>query len=128
MTNEKKIIVVVDDNPQDLELMTRYLRQLGFCPKAFPCGNQGLDYLVKQDELPYMTLCDIRMDAGIDGFEFARKFRQIKGGDYVALLAFTGYVSDHVMRKCQSSGFDGCIPKPPNAATLGQQLRMYVRP
>lgn len=118
----------MDDNPQDLELMARYLRKLGFCAKTFPCGNEGLAWLVKQDELPYVTLCDIRMDAGIDGFEFARKFREIKGGDYVALLAFTGYVSEHVTRKCRLAGFDGCIPKPPDASTLGKQLSLFVRP
>ena len=123
----KKTVVVVDDNQQDLELMAHYIVRLGYNAVTFTNGNEGLDWLAKQNELPPLTLCDIRMDAGIDGFEFAKKFRKLKGGDFVALLAYTGYVSDHVKRKTIEAGFDGCINKPPNAAALDQSRGAFVR-
>lgn len=128
----KKIIVVVDDAPADLELMGRYIKKLGYCPKCFPGGEKALTWLRDQKTFPYLILCDLRMNGGMNGFEFAKLFRKIKDSDkdatFVGLLAYTGYISDYVMKKAKAAGFDGCIAKPPSAATLAQQLKFYVRP
>ncbi len=90
-------------------------------------GRDALLWLAK-NPLPAITMCDIRMNGGMSGYQFAEEFRKLDGSDFVWLVAFTGYLSDHVQKKAQAAGFEGCIEKPWNEKHLAEQLRAFIQP
>lgn len=110
-----------------LELFSRLLAAIGYCVITMSSGKDALAWLAKHP-LPALTLCDIRMNGGMSGYQFAEEFRKIDGSDYVWLVAFTVYLSEYVQKKAQASGFEGCIEKPWNEKHLADQLGAFVRP
>ena len=65
-------VLIVDDNPDDLDALTKMLEREGF--KVRPCGSalEGLTALREQAELVCLVVLDIVME-GIDGFDFRRQ-------------------------------------------------------
>ncbi len=106
-------------------LMARYVRKLGYCAKTFPDGKSALDWLIAH-AAPHLIICDLRMNSGMSGFEFAAKVRVIKPwGFWIGLFVYTGYVGPHVRAKAVEAGFDGCFEKPVKAEQLAEQLKMF---
>lgn len=123
---QKKRILVIDDNASDLELTARYLRKAGHCAVCCSNGRDALAWLAKH-ELPAAVLSDRRMNGGMSGDEFARHFRALTGGEYIPLIALTGYMTASNMKRAQAAGFDGVIEKTASAEIFAQQLRAFVR-
>ena len=67
------VILVVDDNPANLRLLTDMLGQHGYTVRVATSGEQALKSVARQ--LPNIILLDIRMP-GMSGFEVAE---QLKG-------------------------------------------------
>ncbi len=122
------MVVVVDDDKDDRDLVTRLLVKIGFAVMAFSDGQTALDWLAAQSDIPYATLVDLRMNGGMDGFAFAEKFRKIPGGKFRGLIALTGYTDEHVRKRSEKADFDATIAKPVSAAGLEMQIRAFIRP
>ncbi len=65
-------IMIVDDEPDNLNVLGTMLRQEGWSVRAFPRGEMAL--AAAGDELPDLVLLDIRMP-GLDGYEVCRRFK-----------------------------------------------------
>ena len=79
-------ILVVDDDPAALQLITRSLTDLGYRPLTVSDARQGLE-IARRDRLDAVIL-DLLMP-GIDGFEFLRLFRRIQGCAEVPVIIWT---------------------------------------
>lgn len=66
-------VLVVEDTPSEMELMSHYLRAEGYSVIAAPTGKEGLDKAIAQK--PDVIVTDIVMP-GISGFELCRKLKR----------------------------------------------------
>lgn len=65
-------IMIIDDEPDNLDVLGMMLRQEGWSVRAFPRGDLALK--ASGDEVPDLILLDIRMP-GMDGYEVCRRFK-----------------------------------------------------
>jgi len=65
-------VMIIDDEPDNLNVLGEMLRQEGWGVRAFPQGEMAL--AAAADEPPDLVLLDIRMP-GMDGYEVCRRFK-----------------------------------------------------
>ena len=68
---------------------------------------------------PEVMLLDIGLP-GMDGYEVARRVRELPGGDRIQLIALTGYGQSDDRRRALAAGFDAHLVKPVEPAKLAQ--------
>lgn len=102
-------ILVIEDNPINLELMTYLLRAWGHETISATDGQAGLE--AARSDPPDLVVCDIQMP-GLDGYEVARALKADAALSRVPLLAVTAFamVGDH--DRALRAGFDGHFAKP----------------
>lgn len=116
-------ILVIEDNPINLELMTYLLRAWGHEAISATDGQAGLD-VVRADP-PDLVVCDIQMP-GLDGYEVARALKADATLARVPLLAVTAFamVGDH--DRALRAGFDGHFSKPIDPAQFMAELARFL--
>lgn len=72
-TTAHATVMIVDDEPENLNVLGEMLRQEGWAVRAFASGAAALA-ATAFDELPDLVLLDIRMP-GLDGYEVCRRFK-----------------------------------------------------
>ncbi len=104
-----KRILIIDDDPISLKILSRHLTQEGYRVCTGSSGIEGLKLFAQ--ELPDMVVSDVMMP-GMDGFEFCRQLRQQPGGELVPFifLSSRGEVEDRVQG--YEWGADDYIIKP----------------
>ncbi len=102
-------ILVIEDNPINLELLTYLLQAWQHEVRTAADGVQGL--VMARVAPPDLLICDIQMH-GMDGYEVARLMRADPVLCKVPLVAVTAFamVGDH--DKALAAGFDMHVPKP----------------
>ncbi|RZJ19424.1 MAG: response regulator, partial [Haliea sp.] len=77
-------VLVVDDHPVNVRVLTRQLRQWGMRVASAESGTLALDVL-GQGDLPDIVITDMHMP-GMDGVELARHIRALPGGAQLPLM------------------------------------------
>ena len=72
------------------------------------------------------VLSDISMP-GMDGFEFARKFRQLPGKENVPMLSLTGFGRVEDIGRAKAEGFSSHLTKPIDLHLLAKLLKNVRR-
>ncbi len=116
-------ILVIEDNPINLELMTYLLRAWGHEPISATDGQAGLD--AARRDPPDLVVCDIQMP-GLDGYEVARALKADPVLARVPLLAVTAFamVGDH--DRALRAGFDGHFAKPIEPVQFMAELARFL--
>ena len=102
-------ILVIDDNPENLELMTYLLRAFGHTTLKAMDGEEGLQ--LARRETSNLILCDLQMPK-LDGFEVARQIRREPQLSEVSLVAVTASAMQGDLEKVMAAGFNGYVTKP----------------
>src|SRR5215207_6317427 len=108
-------VLVVEDDPESLQMMGALLSLWGYEPKLAPDGTIGLTRA--EQERPDVVLLDLGLP-GIDGFEVARRLRRMPGGDEMLIVAVTAYRGEEHRRQATEAGFDKYLMKPVDIETL----------
>jgi two-component system CheB/CheR fusion protein len=109
-------VLVVDDNPDVAESVAMLLVEgLGHEVKVAHSGPQALE--LAREFRPEAVLLDIGLP-GMDGYEVARRLRQLPGADGALLVALSGYGQEEDRRRSREAGFDEHLLKPAGWATL----------
>ena len=116
-------ILVIEDNPINLELMTYLLRAWGHEPVAAVDGEAGLVQALR--ERPELIVCDIQLP-GIDGYEVARRLKTQPALDGVPLIAVTAYAMVGDRDRALRAGFDGHFAKPIDPASFMVELSRFL--
>lgn len=82
----KKIIAIVDDEPDILELAALNLEKAGFCCKTFEDGRSLLKYLEK--EHPALIVLDLMLP-DYDGFDICKLLRNKNTTQDIPIIMFT---------------------------------------
>ncbi|MFL6198949.1 MAG: response regulator [Thermoanaerobaculia bacterium] len=112
-------ILVVEDDPESLQMMGALLGLWGYEPRLVPAGPAALAAV--EEEMPDIVLLDLGLP-GMDGFEVARRLRGRPGGHDVFIAAVTAYRGEEHQRQAREAGFDRYLMKPVDIDTLRQLL------
>ena len=109
-----KKALVVDDNPGNLEILTRLLKRSDIQVIQLRRGDEvvpTIRNIFADSESIDICIIDIQMP-GINGYEVAKQIRKLDSPmSQLPLLAFSASTMIR-SRKLKESGFDGYIPKP----------------
>jgi two-component system, cell cycle response regulator DivK len=128
MIRRSSLVLVVDDNPLNLELVTDVLEAAGHVVRQASSGAEVLA-TVRQDT-PDLILMDIGLP-GMDGYAILRALRGDPLTASIPVVALTAYAMDGDEQQVQEAGFDGYITKPINTRsfphTVAGMLQQRVR-
>jgi len=104
-----KKILIVDDNPQFLKLLTMMLSGKGYktdiAEDGFAAGIKILEFQ------PELIVLDIFMP-GMNGFEVCKQVKEKITTSHIKILAITGYDSEENKDRILAAGADACLVKP----------------
>lgn len=112
-------ILVVDDNVDSADSMALLLALDGHDTRTAFDGPGALAEALAFR--PRVVLLDIGLP-GMDGYEVARRMRELPGLRDVLLIAITGYGRDDDRARSKEAGFDHHLVKPVDPETLGRLL------
>ncbi|HEV3153850.1 MAG TPA: response regulator [Candidatus Baltobacteraceae bacterium] len=116
-------VLVIEDNPTNLDLMTYLLRALGYEVATAPDGVSGLE--LARAEKYDVVLADILMPR-MDGYEFARHFKTDPALQSTPLIAVTALAMAGDRERIVAAGFDDYISKPIDPQNLGPQIESVL--
>lgn len=108
-------VLVVDDNPDHLELLADLLELHGYAVAKARDASEALR--IAEEHKPDACVIDIGLP-DMDGYELARKLRHIPETRNSRLIAVTGYGSKADGEAFEAAGFDHYLPKPPDVKEL----------
>ena len=111
-----RCVVIVEDNADSRRMLEAMLTLDGYTVASAADGREGLEMILKVR--PRIAIIDIGLP-GIDGYQVARKVREVLPGEEVFLIALTGYGRPEDRRAVQEAGFNEHLIKPlkPNEFT-----------
>lgn len=119
----KTRILLVEDNPTNLDLITYLLRAFGYDVSCETDGQAGLaSALTGAFDL---VLTDILMP-NMDGLEFARRFKADARAAGTPLVAVTALAMRGDKERILEAGFDGYIAKPIEPQQFAAQIAAFL--
>jgi signal transduction histidine kinase/CheY-like chemotaxis protein len=112
-------VLVVDDNPDHLEILADLLKLRGYEVISARDASEALRLIAEYQ--PSACVIDIGLP-DMDGYELARKLREIPETQDAKLIAVTGYGTKADRSSYQEAGFDHYFPKPPDIEELSRIL------
>jgi CheY-like chemotaxis protein len=113
-------ILVVEDNPANLELVRYLLSWHGYSVLLACDGPQGVT--VALQERPELILCDLQMP-GFDGYQV---LRELRGKFNTVIVALTAFSMPHDRQNVLTAGFDGYLSKPIDPETFVVEVEQYL--
>ncbi|MDR7419036.1 MAG: response regulator transcription factor [Armatimonadota bacterium] len=120
--SDRARILVVDDEPQLLKLVTSLLTAAGFTVVTAQDGETALEIAATQN--PDLVLLDIMLPGALDGLGVARRLREFSTVPIIMLTAKAREI-DEVAGF--DAGADDYITKPFSAATLVARVQASLR-
>jgi len=90
MTDEKKRVLVIDDNEETLEIISTKLAHLGYLVETAPDGETGLDLARRLS--PRLILCDLMLPR-MDGWEVLEKLKSEEETKDIPVILITAYTT-----------------------------------
>jgi CheY-like chemotaxis protein/two-component sensor histidine kinase len=118
-------VLLVDDNQDTAETLAKLLRWAGHDVQTAYTGPTALE--VAAAHLPNVVLLDIGLP-GINGYEVARRLRQIDDLKDTKIIAMTGYGQDTDRQVAREAGFDLHLTKPVDFVKVRELLTALLSP
>jgi two-component system, cell cycle response regulator len=116
-------ILVIEDNPTNLDLMTYLLKAFGHTTATAMDGEAGVTEA--QAQVPDLILCDLALPK-LDGFGVAKRLKADPTLSRVPLVAVTASAMVGDRDKVIAAGFDGYISKPITPETFVSEVEAYL--
>jgi len=120
----KKKILYIEDNEQNLYLVTFILEKHGYEVASATDGQEGIDLAAAI--IPDLILLDIQLPR-MDGYEVAGHLRANPDLASIPIVAVTSYAMAGDRDKALASGCSGYIEKPINPDTFMQQVEQHLK-
>jgi two-component system cell cycle response regulator len=122
--SHRRKILIVDDEPLNVDLMEKQLAQYSYDTIVAYCGEDALEIVEK--ELPDLIILDIVMP-GIDGFEVIRAIRANKRTVDIPIILCTVLDSKEQRIRGLNLGADEFLNKPIMFEELVARVRSLIR-
>lgn len=116
-------ILIIEDNPTNMELMVYLLRAFGYQPLLAHNGEEGVQ--VAQREVPDLIICDVHLPK-LDGYGVVAQLKQDPALKDIPTLAVTALAMVGDREKLLAAGFDGYIGKPIEPDTFVTQIESFL--
>ncbi len=118
-----KKILIVEDHPDLVYILTRILESLGYTVVSATHGSEGVEKAA--EEKPHLILMDILMP-GMDGREATRKIRSNPETHDIPILATTVLNKESELKKCIESGCNDLLVKPFSRQDLQVKIQAFI--
>jgi two-component system cell cycle response regulator DivK len=116
-------ILIIEDNKQNMYLMTYLLKSYGY--EVIQADN-GVDGIRQAKEVqPQAILLDIQLPQ-LNGYQVAEELRKDSSLNKIPIIAVTSYAMPGDKERALAAGATGYIEKPINPNTFISQLREYL--
>jgi two-component system, cell cycle response regulator DivK len=115
-----KTALIIEDNPDNMVLITRFLEKFGYRTLQAVTGMEGFEMALQKR--PDFIILDIQLP-DIEGTEVLRKIRSSEIGTSIPVIAMTSYAMSGDREKLLSAGCDGYIEKPIDPERVISQIR-----
>lgn len=119
-----KKILVIEDNADNMKLITFILAKHGYQTLEAFSGREGIDMALI--ELPDLVLLDIQLP-DMNGIEVLRAIRRCEVDSQLPIVAVTSFAMSGDRQRLMAAGCTGYIEKPINPATIMDQIRRYAK-
>ena len=116
-------VLLVDDNPGNLEMFATYLRIRGCEVRAAGCGKEAIALACAPR--PDVILMDVQMP-GMDGLETTRRLRSDPALRAVPIIALTALAMPGDREQCLEAGMDDYLAKPLGLKELHATVAQWV--
>lgn len=118
-----KKVLVVEDNPDNLRLITYALRRWNYEIIAAETGTRGVELALS--EHPDFIIMDINLP-DIDGLEATRRIRSSRANGSIPIIAITSYAMAGDMDTVLSAGCTGYFEKPIDPLTIMDKIHSLL--
>lgn len=119
-------ILVVDDEPEMVALVSEALRDLQPAPKL-DAALDGYEGILKVGTFrPHLLVLDIRMP-GLDGFAVCSRIKTDPATRATRILIITAYPEDSARERALESGADAFLAKPFTIEALRAQVKELLK-
>lgn len=110
-----KKVLVIEDNKDNLKLITYALNRSGYEVIAAETGEEGVELALR--ERPFFIVMDIALP-GIGGLEATRRIRESETGDKIPVIAITSHAMHGDRERIVAAGCNGYLEKPIDPLTV----------
>lgn len=121
---EQKIILVADDDPDTLSIVTGVIEVLGHKVVGAADGSQALEYF-KQYQ-PDLCILDVMMP-GMSGTDVCSNIKKLQGGELIPVIMLTARDSIQDKVGAFEIGADDYVTKPFNYQELQARVTAFLR-
>jgi two-component system cell cycle response regulator DivK len=118
-------IIVVEDQPDSLKLITALLTMRGHRVIGLPSGERLVATLLAERPAPGLVLLDIQLP-GRDGFGLLADMKKLEGDHHWKVVALTAHAMPEDRDKTLAAGFDGYIAKPIDVRGFPDEVARYL--
>lgn len=116
-------ILVIEDNPLNLELVREVLVTTGMRVIEARNGQEGLK--AASDQQPALILLDIRLP-GLDGYAVLQRLKASPATAAIPVVALTAQAMVGDREQALAAGFTDYIPKPVDTRALAERVRALL--
>ncbi|SPE54250.1 putative Uncharacterized 14.6 kDa protein in sodA1 3'region [Verrucomicrobia bacterium] len=120
----KKRILIVDDDPDLLDLFATLLRDAGYAVDAAPHARAAQSAIGRAT--PDLILADMRMPV-MDGLALVRLLKAQRDTCHIPVVALTGCDTPRVRESAFEAGYDDFLAKPIDACAFPGQIADLLR-
>lgn len=120
---EPATLMIVDDEPQNLDVLEAMLCQEGYRVRAFPGGERAL--AAARERTPDLVLLDIRMP-NMDGYEVCRRFKGDPALKGVPVIFLSALSETHDVLRAFEAGAADYVSKPLREAEVLARVRTHL--
>ena len=117
-------ILVIEDNPESLELIAYLLEAYGHTVLKATDGEEGLQIALR--EKFDLIICDLQMPK-LDGFEVIGRIRTSVDIENTPVVAITAYAMREDLERVMAAGFNGYITKPIAPEDFVSQTEQFLK-
>jgi two-component system cell cycle response regulator DivK len=118
-----KRVLVIEDNENNLKLITFILKKHGYETIEATSGREGID--LAQQGKPDFILLDIQLP-DMDGIEVLKAIRASEADGDIPIIAVTSYAMSGDRERLLAAGCNGYIEKPIDPATVMGEIKKIL--
>ena len=118
-----KKVLVIEDNPDNMRLMTYALERKGYAVVAAPSGEVGL--ACAANEVFLFIIMDIDLP-GIDGIETTKRLRAVERTALIPIVAITSFAMTGDAGRILDAGCNAYFEKPIDPLTIVDKIHAAI--
>lgn len=117
-------ILVIEDNLDNMRLITYALKRHGYEVIHAQSGEEGIEMAIK--EKPFFIIMDVNLP-GIDGLEATKRLRKLDEIKDIPIIAITSFAMAGDREKILSAGCNGYFEKPIDPLTIVESIHKILK-